>query len=106
LFVLVRKSSVPHLAFCVAISFFLVVGTIVSINSIGLDLSETVFAQQQRQANFTSAEQQLLTEGNSFEIENVTFSHHTATVNGIQPHYVIGGKGDPVVLLHGWPETW
>jgi pimeloyl-ACP methyl ester carboxylesterase len=21
-------------------------------------------------------------------------------------HYVIGGKGDPVVLLHGWPETW
>ena len=21
-------------------------------------------------------------------------------------HYVIGGKGDPLVLLHGWPETW
>jgi pimeloyl-ACP methyl ester carboxylesterase len=21
-------------------------------------------------------------------------------------HYVMGGKGDPVVLLHGWPETW
>ena len=21
-------------------------------------------------------------------------------------HYVIGGKGDPIVLLHGWPETW
>ena len=21
-------------------------------------------------------------------------------------HYVIGGQGDPVVLLHGWPETW
>jgi pimeloyl-ACP methyl ester carboxylesterase len=21
-------------------------------------------------------------------------------------HYVIGGHGDPVVLLHGWPETW
>jgi hypothetical protein len=20
-------------------------------------------------------------------------------------HYVIGGKGDPVILLHGWPET-
>ena len=20
-------------------------------------------------------------------------------------HYVIGGKGDPIVLLHGWPET-
>jgi len=88
-----------------AITIFLVVGTIVSINSIGLNLSGTAFAQQP-QANFTSAEQQLLTEGNSFKIDNVTFSHHTATVNGIQLHYVIGGQGDPVVLLHGWPETW
>jgi pimeloyl-ACP methyl ester carboxylesterase len=30
-----------------------------------------------------------------------------ATVNnGTQIHYVIGGHGDPVVSLHGWPETW
>jgi pimeloyl-ACP methyl ester carboxylesterase len=36
----------------------------------------------------------------------MTFSHHTASVNGIQLHYIIGGHGDPVVLLHGWPETW
>ena len=36
----------------------------------------------------------------------MTFSHHTVPVNGIQIHYVIGGHGDPVVLLHGWPETW
>ena len=36
----------------------------------------------------------------------MTFSHHTASVNGIKYHYVIGGHGDPVVLLHGWPETW
>jgi Epoxide hydrolase N terminus len=42
----------------------------------------------------------------SFEIDNVTFSHHTASINGIQMHYVIGGQGDPVVLLHGWPQTW
>jgi len=21
-------------------------------------------------------------------------------------HYVIGGQGDPVVLLHGWPQSW
>ena len=75
-----------------AISFFLVVGTIVSINGIGLNLSGTAFAQQQPQANFTSADLQLLTKGNSFEIDNVTFSHHTATVNGIQLHYVIGGQ--------------
>ncbi|ARV57816.1 hypothetical protein BZZ01_03470 [Nostocales cyanobacterium HT-58-2] len=37
---------------------------------------------------------------------NQVFSHHTAFVNGIRQHYVIGGKGDPVVLLHGWPQTW
>lgn len=29
-----------------------------------------------------------------------------ATVNGVQLHYVIAGSGDPVLLLHGWPETW
>jgi pimeloyl-ACP methyl ester carboxylesterase len=42
----------------------------------------------------------------SFEIDNMTFSHQTVPVNGIQMHYVIGGQGDPVVLLHGWPQTW
>ena len=36
----------------------------------------------------------------------MTFSHRTASVTGIQLHYVIGGHGDPVILLHGWPETW
>ena len=40
----------------------------------------------------------------SFEIDNVTFSHHTASVNGIQMHYVIGGQGEPVVLLHVCPS--
>jgi len=35
-----------------------------------------------------------------------TFTHHTATVNGVRLHYVTGGEGDPVVLLHGFPETW
>ena len=89
-----------------ATSFFLVVGTIVSINGIGLNLTGTAFAQPQPQANFTSIEQQQLMDGISFEIDNVTFSHHTTSVNGIQLHYVIGGQGDPVVLLHGWPETW
>lgn len=35
-----------------------------------------------------------------------TFTHHTANVNGVRLHYVMGGKGDAVVLLHGWPVTW
>jgi pimeloyl-ACP methyl ester carboxylesterase len=29
-----------------------------------------------------------------------------ATVNGVTLHYVIAGSGDPVLLIHGWPETW
>jgi pimeloyl-ACP methyl ester carboxylesterase len=66
--------------------------------------------QQQSQANQTFSpsveEQQQLLEGISFQIDNVTFSHRMASVNGIQMHYVIGGQGDPIVLLHGWPETW
>jgi hypothetical protein len=67
--------------------------------------------QEQSQANQTSftpsaEEQQQLLEGISFQIDNVTFTHHMASVNGIQMHYVIGGQGDPIVLLHGWPETW
>jgi pimeloyl-ACP methyl ester carboxylesterase len=37
---------------------------------------------------------------------NHTLTHHTATVNGVRLHYVTGGQGDPVVLLHGYAETW
>jgi len=29
-----------------------------------------------------------------------------AEVNGTRLHYVAGGKGDPLVLLPGWPVTW
>ena len=35
-----------------------------------------------------------------------TFTHRYATVNGVRLHYVIGGAGDPLVLIHGYPETW
>jgi pimeloyl-ACP methyl ester carboxylesterase len=77
---------------------------IFQINSIQI---QTALAQQQPpQTNNTSIEQQQLRAGISFEIDNVTFWDHTASVNGIQLHYVIGGQGDPVVLLHGWPQTW
>jgi len=34
------------------------------------------------------------------------FRHEYAQVNGITLHYLIGGTGTPLVLLHGWPETW
>src|SRR3954447_1851756 len=45
-------------------------------------------------------------QGSFFTLDNMTFSHQMASVNGIQMHYVIGGHGDPLVLLHGWPQTW
>ncbi len=35
-----------------------------------------------------------------------TFSHHIAEVNGVKLHFVSGGTGEPVVLLHGFPQTW
>ena len=95
------------------------------LNGIGSNQSQVTIAQlqqqpqqqleqqqQQMQANnqtFTPSveEQQQLLEGISFQIDDVSFSHGMATVNnGTQIHYVIGGQGDPVVLLHGWPETW
>lgn len=34
------------------------------------------------------------------------FSHHFAKVNGTRIHYVSGGSGPAIVLLHGWPLTW
>lgn len=35
-----------------------------------------------------------------------TFTHNTVNLDGVRLHYVIGGQGEPIVLLHGWPETW
>ena len=37
---------------------------------------------------------------------DVALQHHTARVNDVMIHYVIAGQGEPVVLLHGWPQTW
>jgi pimeloyl-ACP methyl ester carboxylesterase len=42
----------------------------------------------------------------SFILDNVPFKHHRDNVNGITMHYVMGGQGDAIVLLHGWPQTW
>jgi alpha/beta hydrolase fold len=34
------------------------------------------------------------------------FRNGYAEVNGTRIHYVEGGKGTPVFLLPGWPQTW
>jgi pimeloyl-ACP methyl ester carboxylesterase len=36
----------------------------------------------------------------------IALEHHAAHANGVRLHYVRAGKGDPVVLLHGFPQTW
>lgn len=34
-------------------------------------------------------------------------THHVAQVNGTRLHYVAAGDtGTPVLLVHGWPESW
>lgn len=32
----------------------------------------------------------------------LALEHHTASVKDVRLHYVRAGRGDPVVLLHGW----
>jgi pimeloyl-ACP methyl ester carboxylesterase len=34
------------------------------------------------------------------------FAHHYATVGRVRLHYVEMGAGMPVLLVHGWPQTW
>lgn len=36
----------------------------------------------------------------------IQLEHHAALANGVRIHYVRAGQGDPVVLLHGFPQTW
>ena len=84
----INASLAANSSFCKLIALLLVVITSVSINGIGLDSLRITLAQQQQQpqTNLPSIEQQQLMEGIPFEIDNVTFSHHMASVNGIQLH--------------------
>ena len=101
----------------------LLLATSTVLISLGLNQNQIAIAQPQQQQqeelqgfqnNQTSSsssltkhqQQQPTLESISFDIDNMTFSHHMATVNGIQMHYVIGGQGEPIVLIHGWPQTW
>ncbi len=43
---------------------------------------------------------------NRNQIDDSKFVHHTVTLDAVRLHYVTCGSGDPVVLLHGWPQTW
>jgi cephalosporin-C deacetylase-like acetyl esterase len=95
-------SNVKTKKMMVKVSFTFAVIGIFIISSLMLNPSHTAIAQQQSQQQ----QQALALNGTTFDIDDVTFSHHMASVNGIQLHYVIGGHGAPVVLIHGFPETW
>jgi pimeloyl-ACP methyl ester carboxylesterase len=105
-----EKNSTAHSPPSIIIALFVVIATSISVIEIGSNHFQITMAQQQEsQVNQTSSilkQQQPNLLGTSFDIDNMTFSHHTASVNGIQMHYVIGGQGDPVVLLHGFPQSW
>ena len=33
-------------------------------------------------------------------------THHYYDTGDVTLHYVLAGKGDPLLLLHGWPQSW
>ena len=35
-----------------------------------------------------------------------TFNSRYVDANGLRMHAVIGGEGPPLLLIHGWPQTW
>ena len=35
-----------------------------------------------------------------------TFTSRYVEANGLRMHAVIGGEGPPLLLVHGWPQTW
>jgi pimeloyl-ACP methyl ester carboxylesterase len=35
-----------------------------------------------------------------------TFTSQFVNAGGLRQHAVIGGEGPPLLLVHGWPETW
>jgi pimeloyl-ACP methyl ester carboxylesterase len=34
------------------------------------------------------------------------FAHHTLQLPDVRLHYLRGGSGSPLILLHGWSQTW
>ena len=80
-----EENSIVNSSHSIIIAVFLVIATSISVIVIVSNQPEITMAQQQQQSqvNQTSS---VLMEGISFEIDNMTFSHHMTTVNGIQMH--------------------
>jgi pimeloyl-ACP methyl ester carboxylesterase len=39
-------------------------------------------------------------------MDGAGFTHRTALVGEVRLHYVIAGEGEPLLLVHGFPQTW
>ncbi|MBP2329849.1 pimeloyl-ACP methyl ester carboxylesterase [Kibdelosporangium banguiense] len=57
-------------------------------------------------ATGTTAEAEAATPSDAELARSLGFRSAYADVNGTRLHYVIGGKGSPLMLLGGWPQTW
>jgi len=44
--------------------------------------------------------------GTGYRLRVEGFEHRTEQLGDVRLHYVVGGSGDIVVLLHGWSQTW
>ena len=105
------KKEFPSFFSIYAKTLFVVTITLIclGLSSITPNDHQTVSAQQQLSEvnqSYSNLKHHPNFQGLVYDIDGIPFSHHMATVNGIQMHYVIGGQGEPIVLLHGFPETW
>ena len=87
--------------FYIAICFVFLIGTISLPNILGQ--SDEIYNN-----NKDMEHHQKYISSNSIDkyFNNNTLVHQKDLVNNVTLHYVIGEQGDPILLLHGWPETW
>jgi hypothetical protein len=82
-----KRNSIVNSSHSIIIAVFLVIATSISVVGIVSNQPQITMAQQKQPqvVNQTSSvlKQQPNLLGVSFDIDNVTFSHHMASVNGI-----------------------
>ena len=65
--------------------------------------ARAVAAESEAVNSHTGATEEPMATGGTSDLP---VAHHTAEINGIRMHYVTAGTGEPVVLVHGFPQTW
>ena len=87
--------------------FYIVIGVVFLIGSISI-LNILGQSDEINNNNKDMEHHQKYISSNSIDkyFNNNTLVHQKDLVNNVTLHYVIGGQGDPILLLHGWPETW